>query len=129
MKTDVSAFLHSVQMQALWIRDYIESGRLEQAKECAFSLHLRAAQALPRPRKDGSTPPAPDTDLEIPIALLNSEKSQAFARAMRQAAECARAVNLERGLPHEGSLAEILENLADSVEAEVFGPKGLRGLE
>ncbi|HZO86861.1 MAG TPA: hypothetical protein VFB38_00875 [Chthonomonadaceae bacterium] len=128
MKTALTAFVRAVHLQALWIRDYIESGRLDQARECALALHLRAAHALPCLRET-LLPASRESDTEVPLPLLGSEKSRALAKALRDAAECAQAVDRERHIPYAGSFGEYLESLAVCVEEEVYGPKGLRGLE
>lgn len=128
MPTSLEAFARAVQIQSDWIRTYIEDDRLEQAKECAYAMRVRAEHALHDPRHQGAIPRAPET-LETPLRLLNSPKAQALVRAMRMAAECARAVDVERNLPYEGSYGEYLQQLADELDEEVNGPKGLRDME
>lgn len=62
---------------------------------------------------------------ETPLELLSSPTSQAYARAMREAAELAVAVDKERGWWPDGP-AETVCDWADGAEFEAFGPKELR---
>lgn len=126
---DLTAFARAVRLQSDWIRDYIEREELNAAKECAYAIALHADRTLGMSEHASTHPDAPANGMELPLHLLNSEKAQEFARAMRHAADCARAVDRERGLPYEGSMGQYLDSLAEGVEEEVLGPKGLRNLE
>lgn len=128
-ETDLAAFARAVRLQSDWIRDYIERGQLNQAKECAYSIALHADRMLGITEHQPTHPDTPENGIETPLHLLNSAKTQEFARAIRHAAECAQAVDAERGLPCEGSMGQYLDSLACGIEEEVLGPKGLRSLE
>jgi hypothetical protein len=129
METCVAAFVRAVYMQSGWVSDYIREGQPDQAEECALAMRERAGQILIRCESCENRPAPPEGYREMPLTLLSSEKTMALTRALRQAAELAKAVDAERSVPYEGSFGELMEGLAAQIEAEAHGPVGLRGWE
>jgi hypothetical protein len=65
----------------------------------------------------------------VPLHLLSSPTAKRYAVAMRAAAIACREMETERYGPGCDGFAESLEDWADIAELEVYGPKGLQGME
>jgi hypothetical protein len=88
---------------------------LEQAAATA-SVSMEAAGA-DRPK---NLPPPTD----VPLALLSTEASRRYARAVRQAYDAALEVDRERGYGNDGP-ASALAPLVETAELDAFGAVGM----
>jgi hypothetical protein len=88
---------------------------------------MEAAQAELYEQCRAAGMPVPEHK-EVPLEVLCSPTAQEYARVMRRAADLAELVDKERGYWPDGP-AERVDDWADYVEFEVFGPKGLPGIE
>jgi hypothetical protein len=78
-------------------------------------------------RQEAGLPTAKEKS--VPLELLSSPAAKRYAEAIRAAAVACRQMEEERYGPDCDGFAESLEDWADIAEMEVYGPKGLRGLE
>src|ERR1051326_8555588 len=82
----------------------------------------RSLQRLMNGTETAAEPPSnfPTDARDFSPSLLNSPKSQEFARVLRQAANLACEVDRERGLDPRDGLGEVLSDLAVSAERDAF---------
>ncbi len=129
--------------------DEYELDRLARHTHYAHSALLRAGDALRKGQpvdglieearqdiavvlrslvRDGAEDPHPAPPQRKPLSpeLLSSEKAQAFAQAMRAAAEACKAMEEERHGKGVDGFWEMLEDYAIGAEHEALGPAELR---